>query len=817
MNNPLRAPAPAFESLENRVLLSVVTVAPIDVAAAGTPGQAVFTATLDVPSASPITLSYATVNGTAHAGRDYRRTVGSIIIPAGASSATFSVPLLANVVTEPNLNFLVKLKVTPGNIVAPTTGATIIENQVPPTVAVADAIINKPANGLFTTADIVLSLSNPSAQKVSVDYQTEDGTAVGGKDYVAVPAGTVEFKKRQTSADFKVKIIGNFDFTPDEVFDVAIDGATNATVPRGTFSRVVIREVNPNVGLVRPNLTISSPSAVRGENEVFTLTLSAASKFPVSARYSTSPMTANDSQYTSKTGLITIPAGQTTATITVPTVEHTDVNTDTTFRLNLSAVANAQLATADPTATILAYPSIVASGADVNEQDTAPTSPAVFSILLNDPSPLPVTVSYSTADGTTDPTVVDPAVANVDYIPTSGTVTIPAGQTSATVSAFVLADPNAAASMTFFLNLADAVNGVIANGTAPGTITNDPTPVGPPVISITPLTTQPFSLANGDDVPETFAVTLSAASTSTVTVNYSTTDGTAINGRDYTGVSGTLVFTPGETEQDFNVAVAGSSTVTEDRDFTAALSNPSNATLAVTGSTATSTITELGLGAAGTDTDVADNLSNVPSGSQTATVTTWLAAGFTVGDLESTVVINNPGDNGNGGFGNGGFGNGGGFQEEEVDTAFLQSVNLLLDNATGLGAQVAIYSGAFEPTTFVAALNGPTTFSSTPAVATFTPQSGIELEAGLQYWVVLATTSGGAFQWSTTADVTGSGIGSSLETETGTGTLTLTNTNTGFTPLAATSPNSGTTWATRATSPFQFNVIVTPVNTLLLD
>jgi hypothetical protein len=54
-----------------------------------------------------------------------------------------------------------------------------------------------------------------------------------------------------------------------------------------------------------------------------------------------------------------------------------------------------------------------------------------------------------------------------------------------------------------------------------------------------------------------FTVTLSATSGSTVTVAYSTADGTATAGSDYTATSGTLTFTPGVTTQPIAVTVTG--------------------------------------------------------------------------------------------------------------------------------------------------------------------------------------------------------------------------------------------------------------------
>jgi len=77
-----------------------------------------------------------------------------------------------------------------------------------------------------------------------------------------------------------------------------------------------------------------------------------------------------------------------------------------------------------------------------------------------------------------------------------------------------------------------------------------------------------------------FTVTLSAASASTVTVNYATADGTATAPGDYAATSGTLTFAPGVTTQTVTVNVVGDTTPEGNETFTVTLSAPTNATIA---------------------------------------------------------------------------------------------------------------------------------------------------------------------------------------------------------------------------------------------
>lgn len=77
----------------------------------------------------------------------------------------------------------------------------------------------------------------------------------------------------------------------------------------------------------------------------------------------------------------------------------------------------------------------------------------------------------------------------------------------------------------------------------------------------------------------TITVTLSAASTQTVTVDYATSDGTATAPTDYTSASGTLTFAPGVTSQTFSVSVANDTSAEFNENVNLTLSNPTNATL----------------------------------------------------------------------------------------------------------------------------------------------------------------------------------------------------------------------------------------------
>jgi endoglucanase len=92
-----------------------------------------------------------------------------------------------------------------------------------------------------------------------------------------------------------------------------------------------------------------------------------------------------------------------------------------------------------------------------------------------------------------------------------------------------------------------------------------------------------FDLGGGTAGPPTttvtFTVTLSAASTTPVTVRYATENGTATAGADYQSVAGLLTFAPGETVKTVTVTVFGDATVEGDETFRLVLTDATGATL----------------------------------------------------------------------------------------------------------------------------------------------------------------------------------------------------------------------------------------------
>ena len=97
------------------------------------------------------------------------------------------------------------------------------------------------------------------------------------------------------------------------------------------------------------------------------------------------------------------------------------------------------------------------------------------------------------------------------------------------------------------------------------------------------ITIAPASALEGDSgsADMTFTVTLAKAVTEAVTVNYATSDGTAIAGQDYTAVSnGSVTIAAGNTTAEFTVSMTGDETDELNETFKVTISLPSDTTAA---------------------------------------------------------------------------------------------------------------------------------------------------------------------------------------------------------------------------------------------
>jgi hypothetical protein len=218
----------------------------------------------------------------------------------------------------------------------------------------------------------------------------------------------------------------------------------------------------------------------------------------------------------------------------------------------------------------------------------------VYTFTRNNTSGGALTVNFSVGGNASHNVDYTQAGAN-SFSSSAGTVTFAVGQSTTTVTIDPSSDTEVESDETVILSIASGAGYSIASpSSATGTISDDDHE-----LSINAATT--VNEGNSGSSNMTFTVTLSPASTQTVTVNYSTANGTtnpalgssACGGMtDYISQSGTLTFTAGQTVKTIDVPICGDTRDEPDETFTVTLDTPTNATIAAGQGTSTGTITD---------------------------------------------------------------------------------------------------------------------------------------------------------------------------------------------------------------------------------
>ena len=569
------------------VQFNTFTTMPIDEGA----GTAVFTVTLSSVSGLPVTVGYATSGGTASAGSDYTPISGTLTFAANQTSQTspgspttcpacpgtppsmtIRLPIINDTLNEADETVTLVLSNPTNATLGTTMGAsststvTIRDNDAPPTVQFSTTALTVDEG--VGTAIITATLSGPSGLTVTVPYATSNGTATAGSDYTVI-SGTLTFVPNQTSQTIRLPIVDDTLDEVDETVALALSTPTNATLGASSTSTVTIRDndVPPTVQFSTATLAVNESAGTA----VFTATLSTASSLPVTVAYATSDGTANaPADDIPSSGTLTFAPNQTSHTVTVAIVNDTLIEADETVALTLSTPTNASLGTSARTILTIndndGPPTVRFSAATLTVDEGVGT--AVITATLSPASTLPVTVAYATSDGT--------ATAGSDYTPISGTLTFAPNQTSQTITLPITNDTLDEVDETVILTLSTPTNAVV--GTAPRTtltiLDNDG-----PTVDVHPTSTR---VREGVSTA-VLTVTLSAPSVQPVTVAYASHDGTATAGRDYTAISGTLTFAPGEQNKELSLPITDDAVLLEaDETVQVSLVTPTGATLGAT-------------------------------------------------------------------------------------------------------------------------------------------------------------------------------------------------------------------------------------------
>ena len=426
---------------------------------------ATLTVSLSAASNQTITVDYSTLDGTAVNGADYTATAGILEFLPGEVVKTFQVDIQSDSVMEADEEFLVKLS-NAMNASLHHVHATVTivdDDEAPgvPTITISNASVQEMDTGA-TALTFNLALSEVTAQDVSVDYTTIQGTAVSPDDYEAV-SGTVTVPAGQSTQEITVHVAGDRLEEGDESFEMALSNAVNATLAVANATGTIIDndQAQPAPGFscqiiddwgsgFNGEITLTN----QGEVAWSDWRLEFEWDHEISQVWNGVLVEQSNASYTIENELWnnSVGPGQ-SVKIGFSGTPGNVTTIPSSVYVNGVAVDVGQAA-----------PTISIADLSISEGDSG-ISVATFVVSLSRIYSDDVTVNYSTQGGSADP--------GSDYEEQQGRVTIPAGDLAGEIAVNIYGDLDVENDETLAVVLSIPKNATIARGVATGVVTND--------------------------------------------------------------------------------------------------------------------------------------------------------------------------------------------------------------------------------------------------------------------------------------------------------------------------------------------------------
>jgi len=191
----------------------------------------------------PVSVRYATADGTAAAPSDYTPASGTVTLSAAHRTASVDVSVVGDSTVEADETVRLVLSGVAGAGLQRSQADGTIRNDDSTTVSIADASIDEGDTATRTLAFSV-TLTNPSALVVSASVASADGTATAPGDYVSA-SGTVAFAPGEVQRDVSVTINGDIVVELDEAFTVTLANPAGAVLGRATATGTIRNDDRP--------------------------------------------------------------------------------------------------------------------------------------------------------------------------------------------------------------------------------------------------------------------------------------------------------------------------------------------------------------------------------------------------------------------------------------------------------------------------------------------------------------------------------------------------------------------------------------------
>ncbi len=502
--------------------------------------------------------------------------------------------------------YVLKLEADDGELTAGDTLTVTVNPESQPTVQF-DATSSS-GDESAATVNLAVSLSASSTGTVTVDYAVTGGTAVNADDYT-ISGTQLTFDPGVTSRNIVLTVVDDMDQESDETVEVTLSNPSNATLGANTLHTYTIVDNDAAGPTVTVYLDAEAPGGTTASGYV---SLTYENRWDESTQVSvgggveaawldyisggardrgvpdallrdfyqfsvgvvetveirglsagTYDLTVYswDQSFPDKTTLFEIDEDNDSVVDHSVTVDTTASQQQGTVSVDVSAAGILSIAIQGTAGNNAAFNGLdlVGGGGPSNQAPTVDAGSDQAITLPTDTVNLGGTVSD---DGLPDP----PGAVTTTWSKESGPGTVTFGDAGAVDTTATFSTDG-----VYVLKL-EADDGEL---TAGDTLTVTVNPESQPTVQFDATS------SSGDESAATvnLAVSLSASSTGTVTVDYAVTGGTAVNADDYT-ISGTqLTFDPGVTSRNIVLTVVDDSEDESDETVEVTLSNPAAAAL----------------------------------------------------------------------------------------------------------------------------------------------------------------------------------------------------------------------------------------------
>ena len=394
---------------------------------------------------------------------------------------------------------------------------------------------------------------------------------MAGTNYTAV-AVNLDFPLGEVLKTFTIPVFDDGVLTPNLAVNLVI---TNPTAPAkiGNQPTAVLTIINDDTTVSFSSATYSVPKNIVSGQAAINIVRSGGTSGTASVFFTTlggSAVIGTD--YTPVSQLVTFSPGVSNVTVFIPINNNGIPEGNRSLAMQLAAATGTVLVS--PTnATLTIIDTVIAPGQlafaaanyTITEGGGVGYTNAYITVIRTNGSSGTVSVAFSTRDGT--------ALAGTKYLSTNGVLTFGDGESSKTFFVQVINTTTAEGPESLTIALSNPTGSASLTGPSSTTLTILNTNIGLAFVSAANAFTEPSSL-----VSSTVALNVVRFNNTngTTQVYYSTTNGTAVAGTNFVGVTNALLtFGPGESVKPIVITTLHDPRVTGDLFFTVGLAGPS--------------------------------------------------------------------------------------------------------------------------------------------------------------------------------------------------------------------------------------------------